>query len=204
METWNTLASKETIEKTIAALTANGIQTELLKTGAEAKKRVQELLPKGAEVMDMTSVTLDALGISEDIQKSGSYDAIKTKLFSLDRTTQAKEIQKLGAAPDWAIGSVHAVTEDGHVLIASNTGSQLPAYVYGSSHVIWIVGTQKIVKDMQKGMQRINDYVLPLESERAKKAYGVPGSFISKLLIINKEIVPGRINLLFVNEVVGF
>ena len=66
----------------------------------------------------------------------------------MDRTTQARERAKLGATPDLAIGSVHAVTEDGHVLIASNTGSQLPAYVYAAGKVIWVVGAQKIIKNI--------------------------------------------------------
>ena len=95
------------------------------------------------------------------------------------------------------------VTEDGKVLIASNSGSQLPGYAYGSSHVIWVVGTQKIVNNIDDGMKRIDQYVLPLESERAHKAYGVPGSFVSKLLIFNREN-PGRITMILVKQPLGF
>ena len=124
--------------------------------------------------------------------------------MSMDRKTQGREMQKIGATPDWTIGSVHAVTEEGQVLIASNTGSQLPAYAYGSSHVIWVVGTQKIVKNIDQGIKRVYEHSLPLESERAKKAYGVPGSFVSKILIVNKEISPGRVVIIFINEKLGF
>jgi acyl-CoA hydrolase len=114
------------------------------------------------------------------------------------------EKRKLGNGPDYAVGSVHAVTEDGKILIASNTGSQLPAYAYGAGKVVWVVGTHKITKDLDAGMKRIYDYVLPLESVRANKAYGVPGSFVSKLLIINKEVSPGSLIIIFVPEVLGF
>ncbi|MBI3342389.1 LUD domain-containing protein, partial [Candidatus Curtissbacteria bacterium] len=114
------------------------------------------------------------------------------------------EMQKLGAAPKWSVGSVNAVTEDGKVLIASNTGSQLSGYVYGSQHVVFVVGAQKLVKNLDVAMERIYEYVLPLESERAKKAYGMPGSFVSKLLIINKEVRPGRVRLIFIKEALGF
>jgi hypothetical protein len=89
------------------------------------------------------------------------------------------------------------------VLIASNTGSQLPAYVYGARHVIWVVGTQKIVKDVSEGMQRIWEYCLPLEDERAREAYGV-GSAVNKLLIIHGEVRPNRITVIFVKAVLGF
>ena len=152
----------------------------------------------------MTSVTLDKIGISKEINESGNYNSVRKKLMTMDRKTQGKEMQKLGAAPEYAIGSVHAVTEDGKILVASNSGSQLPAYVYSSNNVIFVVGTQKIVKNLNDAFKRIYEYTLPLESERAKKAYGVPGSFVSKILIINREINPGRIKLIFVNEVLGF
>ena len=201
---FNTLPSQEIIEKTKAALEANGIQVIIADNGADAKQKALELLPQNAEVMDMTSTTLDTIGVSKEIQESEKYNSVKKKLMSMSRETQSLEMQKLGTAPEWAVGSVHAITEDGKVLIASNTGSQLAGYVYGSAHVVWVVGAQKIVKDIDEGMKRIYDYVLPLESERAHKAYGVPGSAVNKLLIINKEVTPNRLTIILVKEVLGF
>lgn len=203
MSDWNTIPSEEIIQRTVKALNENGIEASVVGDGEQAKEKALSFIPTGAEVMTMTSVTLDALGISSEINTSGNYDAVKPKLMSMDRDTQGKEMQKLGSAPEYSIGSVHAVTEGGKILIASNTGSQIPGYVYGSSHVIWVVGAQKIVKDVDEGFKRLYEYTLPLESERAHKAYGMPGSFISKLLIINKE-KPGRIRMIIVRETLGF
>lgn len=203
MSKWDQLAGKETINKTIEALKANGVDARFFETGEEAKREVFSLLPKGAEVMNMISVTLDTLGVSKEIVESGRYNSVRKKLETMDRVTQSLEMQKLGAAPEWAIGSVHAVTEDGHVLIASNTSSQLPAYVFGSAHVIWVVGAQKIVKNNDEGVKRIYEHCLPLENERAKKAYG-RDSAVNKILIIDKEIKQGRITVILVNEVLGF
>lgn len=204
MNKWNQLADQQSINKTIQALKANGIEALFVESGEEAKKKVLEMIPQGAEVMNMTSVTLDTIGLPKEINESGKYNAVRTKLMTMDRATQGLEMQKMGAAPQWTVGSVHAVTEDGHALIASQSGSQLPAYVYGAAHVIWVVGAQKIVKNTDEGMKRIYEYVLPLESDRARKAYGVPGSNVSKVLIVNKEIQPGRLTLILVNEVLGF
>jgi hypothetical protein len=203
-EQWSKPADKKRVEKTITALKNNGIEAEYFENSSTLKKRIFELIPDQAEVMTMTSVTLDKLGIPKEINESRRYNSVRNKLSSMDREEQHFEMQKLGSAPEYVIGSVHAVTEDGKVLIASNTGSQIPAYAYGSSKVIWIIGTQKIVKDIEEGMKRIYEYTLPLESERAKKAYGAPGSFVSKLFILNREITPGRITVLFVNEALGF
>ena len=202
---WNTLANKETIQKTIESLKANGINAEFVSTGKEAKKRVLEIIPTGAEVMTMSSTTLDNLEISKEVQQSEKYNSVKNKLNSMNRETEGLEMKKIGSAPEWSVGSVNALTEEGQVLIASNTGSQLAAYATWAAHVIWVVGAQKIVKKIDGGMKRIYDYVLPLESVRANKAYNqTTGSNVSKLLIINKEIKPDRITLIIVGEELGF
>lgn len=203
MSQWNALATDQVIAATKAALEANGMAVEVVNSAAAAKAKVLEILPKGAEVMNMTSETLQEIGVAEVIMNSGDYDSVKAKLMNMDRQTQGAEMQKLGAAADWSIGSVHALTQDGHAIIASQTGSQLPGYAYGSSHVIWVVGAQKIVKNLAEGMKRVEDYVLPLESERAHKAYGVAGSNINKLLIVNREF-PNRITVIIVKEKLGF
>jgi len=205
MSQYDQLATKESVDKTIEALKSNGIEAKFVETGEDAKKEILSLIPQGAEVMNMTSVTLDTLGIPEEINESGKYDSVRSKLNKMDRQTEGSKMQQLGAAPDWAVGSVHAVTEDGHLLIASNTGSQLPAYASGAQHVIWVVGTQKIVKNNDEALKRIYEYVLPLESVRANKAYNITtGSNVSKLLILNKEVKPGRIIVIFVGEKLGF
>lgn len=204
---WNKLASKSSINKTVKALKSSGIESIIVPTGKEAKKKILSLIPKEAEVFQMTSVTLDTIGISKEINESGKYDSVRNKFLKLDPSKDGMRRQKLGAAPEWAIGSVHAVTEDGKVLIASMTGSQLSAYAYGAAHVIWVVGTQKIVANLEVAMKRIYDYVLPLETARARKAYGLPDTFhsnVSKLLIVNKEVNPKRITIIFVTEELGF
>lgn len=204
MRDWGKLATEKSVEKAIRNLEVNGINAVVVGNKEVARKKVLELLPQDAEVMNMSSVTIDSLELPKEINGSGNYDSVKNKLEKMDRKTQGSEMQKLGAAPQYAVGSVHAVTEDGKVLIASNTGSQLPAYSYGASQVIWVAGTQKIVANLNEAMRRIYDYVLPLESERVKKAYGMERSNVSKLLIINKEILPDRLTLIFVKEKLGF
>jgi L-lactate utilization protein LutB len=197
------LKDVQTVQKTIAALQSNGITAYCVETGEEAKKKVLNLIPKGAEVMTMTSVTLDAIGLRQELDASGQFDSVRNKFKSINRETQRAQMQKMGAAPEWAVGSVHAVTENGEVLVASNTGSQLAAYAYGAQHVIWIVGTQKIVKDRDEALKRIYEYALPLENERTQKVYGT-GSNVNKLLMISEEVNPQRLTIVFVNEKLGF
>jgi hypothetical protein len=201
------LASNESIEKTVKALADNGIEAFVVEKGADALKKLLELAPQGSEVFTASSVTLDDIGLSKTVNESGKYDAVKAKLFKMDAKTQGGEMRKLGAGPDFAIGSAHAVTETGSLLLASLTGSQLPAYAYGAGTVVWVVSTKKIVKDVEEGFKRIDEHVVPLESTRARKAYGLPDSFNSfpaKVLVFNREVQPGRAKLILVKEDLGF
>ena len=207
MKSWNVIASKESIEKAISALSANGIEASFVQTAAAAKEKVLGMIPKGAEVMTMSSVTIDSIGLAGAVNESGNYDAVKPKLYAMDPKAKAREMRKYGAAPDVSLGSVHALTEDGTLLIASLTGSQLPAYAYGAGTAIWVVGANKIVKNVAEGLARINEHVVPLESARARKAYGLPESFNSfpaKILLLNREAQPGRAKVVIVGESLGF
>ncbi len=198
-----TLASDEQIERTAKALEANGIHVVIAENGEEAKRIFFELIPDGAEVFLGASVTLETLGIKDVIDKSGRYEAVRPKMFALNRDTQGREIRKLGGAPDYTAGSVHAVTEDGQVLIASNTGSQLGPYASSAGKVIWVVGAQKLVKDLDEGMRRIYEYDLPLETEHMRQLYNA-GTGVNKVLIVNHEIRPNRITMIIVKEELGF
>ena len=197
------LATDEQIERTAKALEANNIQTLIAENGAEAKRLFFELIPDGAEVFLGASVTLEKLGIRDEVDQSGRFDALRPKMFAMNRETQDREIRKLVGAPDYAAGSVHAVTEDGHVLIASNTGSQLGAYAASAGKVIWVVGAQKIVKDMNEGLRRIEEYSYPLEEVHMQELYKM-STGVNKVLIVNREVRPNRITMIIVKEELGF
>jgi len=197
------LATDEQIERTASALEANNIHTLIAEDGEEAKRLFLELVPEGAEVFLGASVTLETLGIRDEIDKSGKYDALRPRMFAMDRATQGREIRKLVGAPDYAAGSVHAVTEDGRVLIASNTGSQLGPYASGAGKVIWVVGAQKIVKDVNEGLRRIEEYSYPLEEVHMQELYKMSTN-VNKILIVNREIRPNRITMIIVKEELGF
>ena len=200
---FGTAADEPSVKRTVAALEANGITVVRAPDAAVAKRIVLDLIPDGSQVSHGASQTLDVLGIADEIDKSERYDSLRPRIWSMDRKTQADEIRRLGAAPDVMLGSVHAITETGSLLAASMSGSQLGPYVSGAGRVILVVGTQKIVPDLEQGLRRINEYALRLEDARAQAAYGIH-SAVNKVVIINREITPGRITVVLVDEVLGF
>jgi acyl-CoA hydrolase len=196
------LASDERIARTLAALGPRGFTAEVVENGAAARARVLELLPLGAEVFTSLSETLAETGLAADINESGRYNAIRPKLAKLDRTTQRREMKKLAATPDFVVGSVAAITEDGQIMVASGSGSQIGHYTYEADKVILVAGVQKIVRNAAEGLRRIEKYSLPLENERMRKAYGYPSS-LAKILTIRRDTA-GRTTLILVEEKLGF
>ena len=196
------LASDEQIARVAKALEANSMKVLIAENGEKAKQLVLDLVPQGAEVYSNVSKTLEKIGLTAEFDKSGRYNAVRPKVLSLDRKTQANEIRKLRSSPDYIVGSVHATTESGQVLTASGGGSQLAPYAYGAAKVIWVVGTQKLVKDLDEGFRRIQEYSYPLEDARMQEAFGAHSS-VNKTLIINRD-TPGRITVVLVKENLGF
>jgi LUD domain len=197
------LASDEQIAEAASALQRNGFTSLVVESGEQARDAVRSILPIGAEVFNNTSRTLEAIGVAEDIEGSGLYQSLRPRLYRMDREMQAREMRQLAATPDFLVGSAHALTEEGSVLIASASGSQLGPLVSGAGHVILVIGGQKIVADVGTGLRRIYEYCFPLEDRRAREAYGVP-SGVNNVLIINRAIAPGRISAVLVRQSLGF
>jgi L-lactate utilization protein LutC len=197
------VADDARVTRTAGALEANGISVVRAADAEEAKRIVLGLIPAGSQVHHGASQSLEESGIVGEIEKPGRYEPIRPRIWSMDRETEADEIRRLTSSPDVMLGSVHAVTETGSLVAASASGSQLGPYAAGAGKVILVVGTQKIVSDLDEALSRIDEYVFPLEDARAEAAYGVH-SGVNKVLIINREWTPGRITVVLVDEVLGF
>jgi len=198
-----TAADDGRVRRAAAALEANGFDVLRARSAEEARRMVLARIPEGTKVHHGASQTLEVTGITREVETSGRYQAVGPRIRSMDRVTQGDEIRRESTAPDVMLGSVHAVTEAGSLMAASSSGSQLAAYVAGAGRVILVVGTQKIVADLHEALRRINEYAFPLEDARALEAYGIH-SGVNKVLIINREVVPGRITVVLVDEAMGF
>ncbi|WP_405930239.1 nuclear transport factor 2 family protein [Streptomyces sp. NBC_00827] len=196
-------ATAERLERVAAALRAGGFAAEILEDAAEARARIKDLVPEGASVLTGASETLRLSGIDEDINTGGRYDAIRPRLLAIDRATGADEIRRLAAGPEFVVNSVAAVTETGSLVLASGSGSQLPANAGGAAHAVWIVGAQKVVPDLSTALRRVEEHALPLENARAQAVYGMP-SAVNRLLILNAEPHPGRGTVLLLREAIGY
>ncbi|GAB7061815.1 LUD domain-containing protein [Streptomyces mexicanus] len=196
-------APAERLDRAVAALRANGFTAELLDDAAAARARVKDLVPQGASVFTGASETLRLSGIAEDIETGDRYEAVRPRVLKLDRATEFDRIRRLVATPDVFVASVAAVTETGSLVIASGSGSQLPASAGGAARAIWVVGAQKVVPDLATALRRVEEHALALETARARAVYGQP-SAVNRLLVLNAEPRPGRGTVLLLREAIGF
>jgi hypothetical protein len=196
------LASDQALRDTVVGLEEHGFTVEVVVDVAEARGAVLARIPAGASVMTNTSVTLQETGIADAIDARGPYKSARKAMSALNYATQLQEMKSIAGQPDYALGSVHAVTRDGTLVIASASGSQLASYVWGAANVIFVVGTQKLVVDLDEAHERIYQHSLMLEEARAFAAYG-QHSRVGKVLEIHEED-PGRIHVVLIRQQVGF
>lgn len=202
---YDKLAAKEVVEQTIASLKERNIDSVLVETKEEALAKIREIIPAGATVMTGGSTTLDEIGLSGLlISKDHPWKNLKDAILEEKDPEKQNKLRRESVLADYFLGSVHAVTEDGEVWVASASGSQIPSYAFTSPNVIWIAGTQKIVADSASAADRIKNYVYPLEDKRMKSV-GASGSAIGRWLIFEREIISSRkVHLIFVNQKIGF
>jgi acyl-CoA hydrolase len=196
------LPDEATLAATVTALEEHGFSVEIADDLDAARQAVLARIPAGASVMTNTSVTLDETGITDAINGSGRYDSARSKMMALDFATQAQQMKAIGGQPDYALGSVHAITSDGTLVIASASGSQFAALAWGAANVILVVGAQKLVRTLQDAHERVYRHSLILEDARAQAAYG-QHSAVGKVLEIHQEM-PGRIHIVLIRQPVGY
>jgi acyl-CoA hydrolase len=201
-ERFTALPDDQTLAATVVALEEHGFSVEVVDDFDAAREAVLARIPEGSSVMSNTSVTLEETGIAEAINNGGPYESMRNKLLALDFATQLPEMKAIGGQPDYSLGSVHAVTRDGTLVIASASGSQLASYAWGAANVIFVIGAQKLVPSLEAAHERIYEHSLILEDARAIAAYG-QNSSVGKILEIHQEL-PGRIHIVLIRQSVGY
>jgi hypothetical protein len=201
-ERFTALPDDETLAATVLALEEHGFSVDVADDFGGARAAVLARIPEGASVITNTSVTLQETGIADAIDNGGPYDSVRNKLIQLDFATQMQEMKELAGKAEYALGSVHAVTRDGTLVIASASGSQLASYAWGAANVIFVVGAQKLVPTPEAARERVYEHSLKFEDARAFAVYG-QNSYVGKILEIHQE-QPGRVHVVLIRRSVGF
>ena len=198
------VASIDTINNVIKKLEARNISAILVKDKSDALSKIIDMISEGSSLLEASSTTLKEIGFDDYLTVNPKkWDILKNKIQAESDEVKRADLRRQVTYTDYTIGSIHALTKEGEVIFASASGSQVPGYIYSAKHVIWVVGAQKIVNSVEDGIKRIREYVFPKEDARMK-SIGAPGSHIAKIILFYKEMIPGRVTLVLVNEQLGF
>ena len=195
-------ASEAQLDALAEKLRARNFEVVIVQDGAEAKAEVLKRIPEGAQVHSGKSKTLEDAGLFKEFMEGDRFDFVRKRTMKLDQRTQRDEIRRLGAAPDVMINSAHAVTEDGQIVVTSASGSQIGPIASGAGQLILVIGSQKIVPDLDTAFRRIREHVFPYEDARLREAIGI-GTKITRTLILDQDFMPGRTTVILVREPIG-
>ena len=200
---WEAVPELQTVERTAKALRANGFKVDIVPDRKAALEKIGSLIPDGAKVMTGSSATLDAIGLTKMLSKENHpWINLKGKIVAEQDPIKKTELRRQATFADYFLGSVHAITETGHLVAGSASGSQLAAYAFGGDNLILVVGAQKITASLEEALRRLREHVVPLEDSRVK-GLGMQGTVLSKILIYEKE--PWRnVHVIVINEKLGF
>ncbi len=200
-------ASRQAVQEAAAAVSSRGVAVEVVDSRREALARLTAIIPAGASVMTGASETLKEIGF-QDLLKSKDHPwrNLREQIVAEQDLQRQMLLRRQAALADYFVGSVHAVSRTGEIVVASATGSQLGPYAYSSPNVIWVVGAQKIVGTVEEGIRRIREYIIPHEEKRMRElTAGKVGTMVGKLLIFEREspLAGRKLTLLLVREAIG-
>lgn len=189
-----------------------GIEGYYCDNANEALITAKRFLTPGCSISWGGSETLNELGLLTDL-KASDY-------ILYDRTTAKTEEERTAiysktVTADYYFMSSNAITLDGQLVNIDGLGNRVACLITGPKNVIVIAGMNKIVTDVNTGIERIRNMASPPNAIRLGNQ--TPCAEIGKcancfvddciccqIVITRKSRIPGRIKVILVGEELGF
>ena len=191
------------IQRTVEGLKSRNVDAVVAENGDQARELLIGMIPAGAEVFKSTSETLDSIGYSDFIRETDRYKNLYMEIAAEPDRDRQRELRRLASVAEYYVGSVHAIAETGEVIVASGSGSQLGAYVFGAKYVIWVAGVQKICPTLEDALARVKGFSVERHHQWAV-SQGRPAAPLGKLTIFENEQNPDRIKMVLIKESLGW
>jgi len=198
------IINEKKLKEVVENIKSRGINVILVNNKKQALEKIKEMIPKGSEVSNGSSTTLDEMGFI-DYLKSGKHGwrNIHEEIIKEKNMQKQMDLRRKSVTAEYFLGSINAIAKTGELVACDASGSRVSAYPFAAKNLILVAGTNKISENLEEAIKRVREYVYPLEDERAQKEYGMP-STMGKWVIIEREIFPNRITLILVKEKLGF
>jgi L-lactate utilization protein LutB len=200
-------ASDEAIEKTKAALESRGHKVSVVSTPEEAVNLIKEHIPEGASVYNAGSTTLREIGFLDVLKTTNKWRNLHAEFLAETDPVKSAEKRREGMSADYFLSSVSAISEEGDLVVVDASGTRVGGFAYSAKNVVVVAGSNKIVPTYEDAVARTYDFALPLESARARKAYGVPGSAVNYFFALRNAgpwATRGRVHVVLLKNSYGY
>jgi len=198
------LPDEKELKETTDAISSRGIKVIIVKNKEEALIKIKELIPKGSEVANGSSTTLNEIGFVDYLKSGGhGWKNLHEEILKENDVAKQMDLRRKSVTAEYFLGSVNAIAKTGELVACDASGSRVTAYPFAAKNLILVAGEQKITSNLDEAIKRVREYVYPLENERAQEAYGM-NSTTGKWVIIEREVIPNRTTLILVKEKLGF
>lgn len=151
------------MQKTAENLRKNNMEVHIAETSADAVKIVESILKKGETISSGGSVSLEESGVMA-LMKSGKYNYLdRSKANSRE---EVEEIYRKTFSCDTFLTSANAVTEQGEIYNVDGNSNRVAAICYGPKSVIFVVGMNKLVYNLEEAVMRVKTVAAPPNCQR--------------------------------------
>ena len=147
-----------------AALRKNGFEAQYVATGAEALELIAGFVKPGTTVGFGGSMTLKAIGAPEKMRALGA-EVLDHDAPGIDQEKKL-ELRRAQLTCDLFLSSSNAVTLEGDIVNVDGAGNRVAALTFGPKKTIVVVGTNKIVRDLDEAFDRIQTTASPMNNKR--------------------------------------
>lgn len=189
-----------------------GIEGYYCESKEEARNMAKRFLTPGCLVTWGGSMTLEEIGLIEDL-KNSDYSII-------DRTSaktpeEARALYSKIVTADYFFMSSNAITLDGQLINIDGNGNRVACLITGPKNVVIIAGMNKIVTDVESGIQRVRNFAAPPNAVRLNRQTPcaqlgrcanclAPDSICSQIVVTRRSHIPNRIKVILVGEELGY
>ena len=204
--------NEKKIEKTINNLKKNNINGYYVKDNDELINLIKDIAKEGEVVSVGGSMSLFESKVIE-LLRSGRYEFLDRYKEGL-KPEEIKQIYREAFFCDAYFTSTNAITEDGELYNVDGNGNRVAAMLYGPDKVIVIAGVNKIVKNINEAISRVENLAAPANAKRLNRKTpcvitgkcmncNSPERICREYTVIRKP-APNRIFILLLNEDYGY
>ncbi len=162
---------EERAKVVIKNLQRRNITARYVASRKKALEAILEMIPLGATVARGDSITVDQVGILPELikrQQNAIIDPFKWDAdgYFIDSSVERRRMQREAFFADVFLTGTNAVTLDGKLVNIDGRGNRVAAMIFGPEKVILVVGTNKIVRDVDEALERIHQVAAPINAKR--------------------------------------